>query len=120
MTDHPPPDLPPDLRAALDLWEPLAARAWAHHQQAGRGMLIVTRAQLEAARAAAGAFDVEPTWFPITHMPPKDDYHAVVRDHDPDHEIVLLVGESDADEQLYVIRADPTRARPTPPTCTTP
>lgn len=93
----------PTLTAALDLWETLAARAWQYASTEGRGMLIVSRDDLLAASDDTDAENLATTWFRLDHMPPKDDYSRLVETYDPEHQIVLLVGESDADEMLYVI-----------------
>lgn len=106
-----------ESKAATTLWPELAAFAWAHYRISGRGLTMVRRTELLQAADAkkqGGSPVLSPSWFLAEHAPPGDDYRPVMREYDPDTEILLLVGGDDPeDEALLRLRCDDA-ARPRP------
>ena len=104
----------PALRTALDAWERLAAFGWREHQIKGRGVVVINRRDLLA--NAANARRLPLSYVPLDHIPAGDDVGPLVRDYDPNNQIVLLVGERVGDEQIYVMASD-AQTRPVPAQC---
>ncbi len=125
--EPPPPPAPPfpeaELRSAIDaairLWEPLAARAWAETARRGRGLLALRWHELrEAAEAAGRGEDVDPpaTWIPVSIVSRGDDFRGLLLQYDPHRQVMLLVGHEDGGEAVFGLECEGD-ARPTPEAC---
>lgn len=117
-------DLPPGLKAAMDLWEHIAAFAWGQFLQEDRGVVLVTEDDLLAAAQAmrsGQAVELQLSYVAAREIPKGDDFLHVISSYDPQRQIVLLIGRpsgggAEQDEQLYVLEANE-NGRPLPRTC---
>lgn len=113
VTEHPDDRRRDELEAATELWEHLAAFAWDQFVTFGRGVVLMRASDLFAARGALCAGkspppDFAPGFVPLTHIPPGDDFRALIGSLNPREQLALLVqrdDDSDAEnrEQLYVL-----------------
>lgn len=120
--ETPPIESSPTLKAAMALWEPLAAFAWDCYLVCGPGVIVIDRqtlllaaAQHETGRPAT----IQPGYAPLTDIPPGDDFIHVVKTYNPRKQIVLMVvaGESDSMEEHLLVLEAGEGGRPTPPEC---
>ena len=85
----------PAVRAAMRLWESLAALAWEEYRRLGRGLLVVDRDDLLAAHTRhdrEAAAERIATYFPADGVPRGDDYRGVLEQYDPRTQILVLIG----------------------------
>ncbi len=116
------------LRAAVDaavvLWEPLAARAWAETARRGRGLLTLRWAELQAAAEVARSAtdrgepvpDPPATWIPVTIVSRGDDFRGLLNAYDPHRQVMMLVAHEDGGEAVFGLECDGHR-RPAPEDC---
>lgn len=117
-------DVPPALQAAIELWEHLAAFAWAETLAYGRGILLAREAELLAAAQAKQVgrpVEMPLSFVPMLEVPSGDDFLHVISKYDVKRQIVLLVGRegrkgAEDDEQLFVLEANE-KGRPLPEQC---
>lgn len=117
-------DLSPQLRAAITLWEPLAAYAWEQTLTFGRGVVVLQQDEMmDAAEAMREGqpISLTPGFVPMQEVPSGDDFLQIIAGYDVKKQIVLLIGRSDRDgaeddEQLIVLEANES-GRPLPEEC---
>lgn len=89
-------------RAAMALWDDLAAYAWSAFCRSGRGVVLIDRADLSAA-ARTGGPAPPLSYVPVGLIPSGDDFASIISRYDPRREVALLVGDQGGDEQLLVL-----------------
>lgn len=100
------------LAAAMERWEQIARYAWARHEECGRGVVLVDRADLLTNEQDELAL----SYVPLEIIPRGDDFRGVISDYHPIRQVVLIVGGEAGDEQLLVLESSGT-GRPPPPEC---
>ncbi len=115
--------LDPEVRAAIDLWTPLAAAAWERYLAHGPGVLLIGRDELLAAHARRGEDGDEdgprvvlPGFVPLSMIPRGDDFRPLLATYDPTRQVMLLVRDPDGAERMVTLEADGV-TRPTPEAC---
>jgi len=107
-----------EIAAAVLLWDHLAAFAWGHARQSGRGALLLHRDQLltAAERKLAGkTFPLMPTFLAAADIPRGDDFRPRIAAADPAQSIMLIVAR--AQDEAVLLELQTPGTRPTPPAC---
>lgn len=114
----------PALKAAIDLWETLAAFAWEQMLAHGRGVVLAREDDLRQAqqrKADGSEFELSLGYVSMQQVPAGDDFLKIIAEYDLRKQIVLLVERSGAsggedDEQLFVLEAGE-QGKPSPEEC---
>jgi hypothetical protein len=114
-----------ELRAAIALWDSIAAFAWEQSLALGRGVVLAQGEQLIAAQQQQStdeAVTLPLGYVPMLDVPSGDDFLQIIANYDMTRQIVLLIGTVDRaggedDEQLLVLEASEDGGRATPEEC---
>ena len=93
----------PEIEAATALWPELSAFARDSHALSGRGAVLIERASLLDPERA-GECPVM-NYIAADDVPSGDDFRTLMLNHDPERQVVLIIGGGGAEEIAIVVEA---------------